>query len=118
MAGFSTATQNRHTGFIFQSEVVQGMQSEYRLKAQRTVGAKCVLAARMDLHPGSDGKLTTCVFMSSLLKYILFIGSYGRKLREQIDKHLEKLAEPPPAKVVKALPVPNDGPKKRRGGKR
>ncbi|KAG9099746.1 U4/U6-U5 snRNP complex subunit prp31 [Ceratobasidium sp. 370] len=49
-AGFSTATQNRHTGFVFQSELVQQTPAEYRMKAQRTVGAKCVLAARMDME--------------------------------------------------------------------
>ena len=49
-AGFSTATQNRHTGFVFQSELVQQTPPEYRSKVQRTVGAKCVLAARMDLE--------------------------------------------------------------------
>jgi len=95
---------------------VQGTPSDYRLKAQRTVGAKCVLAARMDLQPGSDGKS-----ILHPIEYLLtmgYIGMYGRKLRDQIDKHLEKLAEPPPAKVVKALPIPDDGPKKRRGGKR
>ncbi|KAF9519195.1 hypothetical protein BS47DRAFT_1370810 [Hydnum rufescens UP504] len=86
-AGFSTATRERHTGFIYQSAV-------------RTVGAKVVLAARMDLdRHGGDA-------------------SYGRQLREKIDRYLEKLAEPPPSKVVKALPIPDDGPKKRRGGKR
>lgn len=47
-----------------------------------------------------------------------YSGSYGRDLREKVAKHIEKLAEPPPAKVVKALPVPDDGPKKRRGGKK
>jgi U4/U6 small nuclear ribonucleoprotein PRP31 len=48
----------------------------------------------------------------------LFTGSYGRKLQEELEKRLEKLAEPPPAKVTKALPVPVEGSKKRRGGKR
>ncbi|KAF8529076.1 hypothetical protein BU17DRAFT_73283 [Hysterangium stoloniferum] len=99
-AGFSTATQDRHTGFIFQSEVIQSTSSEYRLKAQRTVGAKCVLAARMDAERRRRD------------------GSYGKELREKIDKHLDRLAAPPPAKVIKALPIPDDGPKKRRGGKR
>lgn len=49
-AGFSSATQRRHTGFIFQSELVSQTPSEYQLKVQRTVGAKAVLAARMDLE--------------------------------------------------------------------
>jgi U4/U6 small nuclear ribonucleoprotein PRP31 len=56
-AGFSTATRERHTGFIYQSAVVQSASEEYRRKAQRTVGAKVVLAARMDLdRHGGDGK--------------------------------------------------------------
>ena len=67
---------------------------------QRTVGAKCVLAARMDLERTRKD------------------GSFGADLREKIEKHIDKLAAPPPAKIIKALPVPNDGPKKRRGGKR
>ncbi|KAG8695247.1 U4/U6-U5 snRNP complex subunit prp31 [Ceratobasidium sp. 394] len=99
-AGFSTATQNRHTGFVFQSELVQQTPAEYRVKAQRTIGAKCVLAARMDMERTRRD------------------GSYGEELRAKIEKHLERLAEPPPSKVVKALPIPDDGPKKRRGGKR
>jgi U4/U6 small nuclear ribonucleoprotein PRP31 len=45
-------------------------------------------------------------------------GSYGENLKDKIEKHVDRLAAPPPAKVVKALPIPNDGPKKRRGGKR
>ena len=49
-AGFSTATQKRHTGFIFQSELVTQTPPEYQLKIQRTIGAKSVLAARMDLE--------------------------------------------------------------------
>jgi U4/U6 small nuclear ribonucleoprotein PRP31 len=45
-------------------------------------------------------------------------GSYGRKFREDADKQMERLIEPPPSKNVKALPVPDDGPKKRRAGRR
>jgi U4/U6 small nuclear ribonucleoprotein PRP31 len=39
-------------------------------------------------------------------------------MRDDIMKKLEKVQEPPPGKSVKALPVPMDGQKKRRGGKR
>jgi len=99
-AGFSTATQKRHTGFIFQSELVTQTPPEYQLKVQRTVGAKCVLAARMDLERQRRD------------------GTYGEILRDKIEKHIDRLAAPPPSKVIKALPLPNDGPKKRRGGKR
>ncbi|KAF7352935.1 Nop domain-containing protein [Mycena venus] len=99
-AGFSTATQRRHTGFIFQSELVGQTPPEYQLKVQRTVGAKSVLAARMDLERQRRD------------------GSYGESLRDKIEKHIDRLAAPPPSKVTKALPIPGDGPKKRRGGKR
>lgn len=55
-AGFSTATRERHTGFIYQAPLVQRTPPEYRMKAQRTVGAKCALAARMDLdRRGGNG---------------------------------------------------------------
>jgi len=99
-AGFSSVTQRRHTGFIFQSDLVAQTPSEYQLKVQRTVGAKCVLAARMDLERQRRD------------------GNFGELLRDKIEKHIDRLAAPPPSKVVKALPIPNDGPKKRRGGKR
>lgn len=46
------------------------------------------------------------------------IGTYGDQLRDKIEKHIDRLAAPPPGKIIKALPIPNDGPKKRRGGKR
>lgn len=49
---------------------------------------------------------------------MVFLGVYGESLRDKIEKHIDRLAAPPPSKVVKALPIPNDGPKKRRGGKR
>lgn len=70
------------------------------MKLQRTVGAKSVLAARMDLERMRRD------------------GSYGEELREKIDRHVDRLTAPPPTKVVKPLPIPNDGPKKRRGGRR
>ncbi|TIB14477.1 hypothetical protein E3P92_01910, partial [Wallemia ichthyophaga] len=99
--GQSTATMNRHTGFIFQSDLVQSCEPEHKLKAQRTVSGKVVLAARVDLEGGSKE------------------GNYGDMLRTKLEKHFEKMAEPPPLKVTKALPVPSeDGKKKRRGGRR
>ena len=44
--------------------------------------------------------------------------SFLTALREEIQKKFDKLLEPPPVKQVKALPVPDEMPKKRRGGKR
>ncbi|CAG8647296.1 17579_t:CDS:10 [Acaulospora morrowiae] len=98
--GFSNVTTPRHTGYLFQSDLIQRTPPDLRIKAQKIVAAKCTLAARMDrTHESPDG-------------------SFGRTLREQIDKKLEKLQEPPPTKTVKPLPVPDEGPKKRRAGKK
>ena len=93
--------------------------SDYRLKVQRTVGAKCVLAARMDLErQRRDGMALVSVQHTLNFNSSIFIGSYGEELREKIEKQIDRLQAPPPNKVIKALPVPNDGPKKRRGGRR
>ncbi|KAG5643788.1 hypothetical protein DXG03_009667 [Asterophora parasitica] len=80
-AGFSSVTQKRHTGFIFQSELVTQTPPEYQLKIQRTIGAKAVLAARMDLERQRRD------------------GSYGESLRDKIDKQIDRLAAPPPSKT-------------------
>lgn len=63
-----------------------------------------------------DGQFSSWVSTDPWL--MVYSGSYGEELREKIEKHIDRLAAPPPAKTTKALPIPNDGPKKRRGGKR
>ena len=45
-------------------------------------------------------------------------GSLGERYHRDIAARIEKLQEPPPAKMKKALPAPDDKPKKRRGGRR
>jgi len=45
-------------------------------------------------------------------------GSIGEKLRDEIERKIEKWQESTPMKAPKALPAPDDRPKKRRGGKR
>ena len=39
-------------------------------------------------------------------------------LKDEIQKKLDKMQEPPPVKQVKPLPRPDDAPRKKRGGKR
>ncbi|PWN42862.1 Nop domain-containing protein [Ceraceosorus guamensis] len=99
--GFSTAFHNRPVGFIFQAPLIQEVGEEYHRQAQRIVSAKAMLAARVDMN-GSD-------------KY----GTYGARIRKELEKRLEKLQEPPPVKMTKALPIPKEGGKKQqRGGRR
>jgi U4/U6 small nuclear ribonucleoprotein PRP31 len=53
----SAAGQQRHTGFVYQSPIVQGAPPELRKKVQRTVASKLVLAGRVDLERKCrDGK--------------------------------------------------------------
>lgn len=89
-----------HTGFIYYSDIVQDTPPDLRRKAARLVAAKSTLAARVDAcHESSDGHV-------------------GQMLREEIEKKLDKLTEPPPVKFVKPLPKPIDAGRKKRGGKR
>ncbi|KAI8340775.1 hypothetical protein BC941DRAFT_392423 [Chlamydoabsidia padenii] len=99
--GFSVVTSNPHGGgFIAQSPLVLSMPQDLRRKATKIISGKATLAGRIDQSRAStDGHL-------------------GKQLRDEIDQKLEKLQEPPPSKNIKALPVPDEGPKKKRGGKR
>ncbi|CAL1294852.1 unnamed protein product [Larinioides sclopetarius] len=100
LAGFSTTAIMPHTGFVHSSDIVQNTPADLRRKAARLVAAKCALAARVDgFHESPDGQV-------------------GHSLREDIERKLDKLQEPPPVKQVKPLPAPIDQPHKKRGGRR
>ncbi|KAF5292598.1 hypothetical protein FQA39_LY13931 [Lamprigera yunnana] len=100
LSGFSQTNMLPHTGFIYYSEIVQNSPPDLRRKAARLVAAKSILAARVDAcHESNDGRI-------------------GKMFREEIEKKLDKLQEPPPVKFVKPLPKPVEAPRKKRGGKR
>ncbi|KAJ8979063.1 hypothetical protein NQ317_005744 [Molorchus minor] len=89
-----------HTGFVYYADIVQNTPPDLRRKAARLVATKCTLAARVDAcHESADGRI-------------------GRQLRDEIERKLDKLQEPPPVKFVKPLPKPIDQSKKKKGGKR
>lgn len=98
--GFSAAHMERHTGYIYYSDLVNSAPQDLRRKLVKIISAKAVLAARIDASHQSPN------------------GEQGQKMRDEIDAKIDKLQEAPSFKVVKALPVPDEGPKKRRGGKR
>ncbi|CDH56223.1 nop domain-containing protein [Lichtheimia corymbifera JMRC:FSU:9682] len=98
--GFSRASMERNTGYIISSPLVLSVPADLRRKVTKIIAAKCALSARIDASQSSPS------------------GEAGQKFRNDIDQKIEKLQEPPPTKVIKALPVPDEGPKKRRGGKR
>ena len=58
------------------------------------------LAARIDLHQSEPS------------------GSKGLQMRQEVEEKFEKWEEPQKARMKKALPVPDDKPRKKRGGKR
>lgn len=99
--GLSTAFHGKRNGAILQAPLIQAIPLDYHRQALRIVSAKALLAARVDAGR-SD-----------------VYGTYGARLRIELEKKLEKLQEPPPAKMIKALPIPKEGGKKaRRGGRK
>jgi U4/U6 small nuclear ribonucleoprotein PRP31 len=100
LEGLSAANADIHTGILVKSPVLSMCPSALRLKALRLLAGKCILAARID----SFGQDQT--------------GNTGIKFFEEVQQKIEKWQEPPPAKLHKALPAPNDKPRNKRGGKR
>uniref|UniRef100_A0A182JDF3 U4/U6 small nuclear ribonucleoprotein Prp31 n=1 Tax=Anopheles atroparvus TaxID=41427 RepID=A0A182JDF3_ANOAO len=100
LSGFSKVAMLPHTGYVYYCDIVQDTPPDMRRKAARLVAAKCTLAARVDASHESH------------------LGEIGQRFREDIEKKLDKLQEPPPVKFIKPLPKPIEGGKKKRGGKR
>ncbi|CAO1614738.1 unnamed protein product [Parajaminaea phylloscopi] len=97
----SLHTAERHVGFINQASLMSEVPPDYTRQANRLIAAKVALVARMDTNHSAP------------------LGTYGSKLRQELEQKIEKLMEPPPQKLIKALPVPKEGgDKKRRGGRR
>jgi len=99
--GFATNTGDvRHRGFVYHSPLLQQIRPDLRKQALRIVSSKIILAARVDsVHESPDG-------------------STGQKFKEECERRLDKLTEPPPNQGVRALPVPDDKPSRKRGGRR
>jgi len=98
--GFATNVGVRQQGFLYHSPIIKGIPNDLKRQAMRIVSAKVVLAARVDrVHNSPDG-------------------STGEELKASCLERLEKLTEPPPNKGPRALPVPDDKPARKRGGRR
>lgn len=99
-AGLATNIGIRQQGYLYHSEMVQHIPNDLKKQAMRIVSAKLVLAARVDrIHSSPDGRT-------------------GEELRSACIERLEKLTEPPPNKGQRALPIPDDKPSRKRGGRR
>ncbi|KAG2446240.1 hypothetical protein HXX76_000832 [Chlamydomonas incerta] len=100
LAGFSSTTAQPHQGFIFSCPIMATTPPALKNKAVRLIAAKSTLLARKDAY-GEDPS-----------------GAYGAAMHTEVVRKIEKWQEPPPAKQIKPLPVPDAEIKKRRGGRR
>lgn len=104
LGGMSTSVAAKagdlHAGFVFGCDAIGSTPPALRTRAVRLLGAKCALMARMDAF-GEDPR-----------------GLTGAGMRATITAKIAKWQEPPPARTIKPLPLPDMEPKKRRGGRR
>lgn len=98
--GFAITHAEGAQGFLYHSEIIQRTAPDYRKQAQRKVVGKVVILARIDAERTYPD------------------GSYGRKIRQQIEDALRKLQTPPEHRGPRALPAPLEPISKKRGGKR
>ena len=100
VTGMSTAGVTNHRGFIVNCPILQQTPEAYKTAAIRLVANKCTLLARVDAY-GQDP-----------------LGITGSRMRDEIAQKIQKMQEPPPAKIIKPLKAPDAEIKKRRGGRR
>lgn len=103
LAGFSNASALPHTGILYQCELVQRCPPFLRRKLLKQVASKVALLARVDSYARGDDK-------RSVLQ--------GERFRTEVEEKIEKLLEPDKARTKKALPVPEEKKRSKRGGKR
>mmetsp|Transcript_15693 Transcript_15693/g.15032 ORF Transcript_15693/g.15032 Transcript_15693/m.15032 type:complete len:699 (+) Transcript_15693:1115-3211(+) len=100
LGGFSNVAAMPHIGVLHYCDLVQSCPPFLRRKALKNVSAKVALAIRVDSYQiGTDV-------------------TEGAKLRRDLEDKLEKLQEPAKAKTKKALPIPEEKKRSKRGGKR
>ena len=99
-SALATNVTVRQQGYLFHSPLIRTIPTDLKKQAMRIVSAKVVIAARVDLsRTAPDGR-------------------EGEKLREACLERLDKLTEKPLNKGARALPVPDDKPARKRGGRR
>lgn len=102
LSGFSSAAALKHTGIIFFADIIQNVPPYLRMKACRALAGKIALMARVDSQPHKTD----------------VEGKVGMQFREELIGKIDKWQEPQKAKTKKALPIPDEKPRRKRGGKR
>jgi len=101
--GMSTASNRSPAGPLNSCDIVQQCPSSLRRKMLKVLAAKVTLAARIDsyVNKGSDVG-----------------GDQGNNYRKDVLAKVEMWGKPDQARTKRALPVPTDAKKHKRGGKR
>lgn len=100
LAGFSNVAALPHTGVLYYCDLIQSCPPFLRKKVLKVVSSKVALLARVDSYKTHTD------------------GSEGLKFRKEVEGKVEKFQEPQKARTKKALPIPIEKKKSRRGGKR
>lgn len=100
LAGLSLASAMPHTGVLYYCSLVQTCPPALRRKALKIISGKVSLAARIDCYQNN------------------FDSTQGERLREEVEERLEKEQGPATARTKKALPIPEEKKRSKRGGKR
>ena len=100
LAGFSRLASMPNTGILYYCDLVQNCPPGQRKKALKVVGNKAALAVRCDAYNNHPD------------------GSEGRRLKEELVEKYEKWNAPNKARTKKALPIPEEKRKSKRGGRR
>lgn len=103
ISGAAAAAAASSRGFVFDCELISLTPPPLRTKAARLVASKAALLARVDASLNGSSSSDDSV---------------GARFREEMLETIARWQEPPPARTAKVLPVPDEGPKKRRGGRR
>lgn len=100
---YGAANLHERQGFLYFAPIIQDVPTTNRQVAIKRLTGKVTLAAR------TDAAMAGKQFRD---------GAYGRELRQQVLDQIDKLTEVAPNRGVRALPVPDDKPSKKRGGKK
>ena len=100
LAGLSKSGKTIYVGFISECELVRDALEEFRMKMIKFVSNAVAKASRVDQASGKRD------------------GSYGVFLYNKITKDFEKYKEPKQGQEKQPLTIPDDKPKRRRGGKK
>jgi U4/U6 small nuclear ribonucleoprotein PRP31 len=100
LAGFSRLTSMPNTGILYYADLVQNCPPLLRKKALKVLGNKVALAVRCDAYNNHPD------------------GSEGQRLNDELVEKFDKWTEPQQARTKKALPIPEEKRKSKRGGKR